>query len=82
MYEMNSLVAGFAAGALSSELPASSTVDVARSSEQRDCEGIPSGLLLSESQLPKGKRSRTAKTSDASAEENIGRYNQAETLNR
>ena len=75
MYVMNSLVASLTAVALSSELLASRSVGVALSSEQQDRQGIPSGLLLLESRLPKGKRSRTEKTSDASAEENIGRSN-------
>ena len=82
---MNSLVADLTAVVLSSELPVPRTVDDALSSEQQDCEGVPSGLLLSENQLPNGKRSRTGdgpcaarveeNPSEASAEENIERYN-------
>ena len=88
---MNSLVAGLTAvAALSSELPASRTVGVALSSEQQDCQGIPSGLPLLECQFPNGKRSRTGdlrraarveeKSNFASAEKNIERYNQNEIL--
>ena len=56
---VNSLVAGLTVVALSSEPLVSRTVGVAVSSEQQDCEGIPSGLPLLERELPSGKGSRT-----------------------